>query len=165
MLNEILGIKVSRVQELARVIASPEIYVAKLKGKSTKALARLLRVKQTVVINHLEHNTLNSSLERVIQLIDGMAREYPDDVVPKTSDIPNGFALQTEDAVFLEDLERFLEAIPFDGKVIFDEIVESQEFDVFLKNFLYIIILVSRGRLHYNPVTHQLWRPIAPEAT
>ncbi len=165
MLNEILGVKVTRVQELARVLASPEIYVAKLKGKSTKTLAKLLRVNQPVIINHLEHSTLDNSLERVIQLIDSMSREYPDDVVPKISEIPNGFSLQTEDAVFLEDLERFLEAIPFDGRVIFDEIVESQEFEIFLKNFLYIIILVSRGRLKYNPVTRQLWKPIAPEAT
>ncbi len=165
MLNEILSAKVTRVQELARVLASPEVYVARLKGKSTRELARLLRVKQPVVINQFEHDSLRQSLDRVIQLIDAMAREYPEETIPKTSELPNGFALPTEDAVFLEDLERFLESIPFDGKVIFDDIVESEDFDLFLRNFLYIIILVSRGRLQYNPVTRQLWRPIAPEAT
>ena len=165
MLNEVLGVKVDRVQELARVLASPEIYVARLKGKSTRDLAKLLRVRQPISVSHLEVDSLNNSLERVVQLIESMSREPPEEKVPKITELPNGFALETEDAVFIEDLERFLEAIPFDGKVIFDEIVESKEFDVFLKNFLYIIILVSRGRLYYNPVTRQLWRPIAPEAT
>jgi len=165
MLNEVLGVKVTKVQELARVLASPEVYIAKLRGKSAKSLAKLLKVKQPVIINRFEQGALSSSLDRIIQLIDSMSKEYPDEVAPKTSDLPNGFALQTEDAVFLEDLERFIETIPFDGKVIFDDIVESKEFEVFLKNFLYIIILVSRGRLHYNPITRQLWRPIAPEAT
>ncbi|TFG32437.1 hypothetical protein EU527_10170 [Candidatus Thorarchaeota archaeon] len=165
MLNEVLGVKVSRVQELARVLASPEIYVARLKGKSTRDLAKLLSVRQPVIFNHLEHDSLNGSLERIVQLIDAMSREPPEEIVPDTSGLPNGFALETEDAVFMEDIEKFLESIPFKGKVIFDDIVENKEFDVFLKNFLYIIILVSRGQLHFNPVTRQLWKPIAPEAT
>ncbi|TFG28850.1 hypothetical protein EU527_16705 [Candidatus Thorarchaeota archaeon] len=165
MLNEVLGAKVNRVQELARVLASPEIYVARLKGKSTRDLAKLLRVRQPVIFNDLEYDSLNGSLERVMQLIDALSREPQEENIPKSIGLPNGFVLETEDAVFMEDIDAFLDSIPYDGKVIFDDIVEDKEFDVFLKNFLYIIILVSRGRLHYNPVTRQLWRPIAPEAT
>jgi hypothetical protein len=165
MLNEILGVKVNRIQELARVLASPEVYVARLRGKSTRNLAKLLTQKQPVVISHLERSSLNGSLERIVQFIDAMSREPPQDQVPKMTGLPNGFTIETEDAVFIEDLEKFLEMIPLEGKVIFDDIVEADDFDRFLKHFLYIIILVSRGRLLYNPLTRQLWKPLIPEAT
>ena len=165
MLNEVLIAKVNRVQELARVLASPEIYVARLKEKSTRDLARLLTQNQPVVISHLERASLNGSLERIMQLIDTMSRELGEEQVPKMTGLPNGFTIETEDAVFIEDLDRFLATIPFDGKVIFDDIIKADELDLFLKRFLYVIILVSRGRLLYNPVTRQLWRPFIPEAT
>jgi len=165
MLNEILSSKVNRVQELARVLASPEVYVARLKGKSTKQLARLLVERQPVVIGHLEHDSLGGSLERVVLLIEAMSKEPPEDKIPEMTPLPNGFALDTEDSVFLEDLDRFLKSIPNSGKVIFDDIVDNEEFDIFLKHFLYIIILVSKGRLLYNPVTREIWRPQVPEAT
>jgi len=165
MLNEVLGVKVNRVQELARVLASPEIYVARLKEKSTRDLAKLLTQKQPVVINHLERTSLSGSLERIIQLIDAMSREPPDDQVPKMTGLPNGYAFETEDAVFIEDLENFLATIPLDGKVVFDTIIETDDLDLLLKHFLYVIILVSSGRLLYNPTTRQLWRPLIPEAT
>jgi len=165
MLNEILSSKVNRVQELARVLASPEVYVARLKGKSTKQLARLLVEHQPVVIGHLEHESLGGSLERVVQLIEALSKEPPEDKIPEMTPLPKGFALDTEDSVFLEDLDRFLKTIPNDGKVIFDNIVDNVEFDIFLKHFLYIIILVSKGRLLYNPMTREIWRPQVPEAT
>lgn len=165
MLNEVLGVKVNRFQELARVLASPEIYVARLKEKSTRDLAKLLTQKQPVVISHLERASLSGSLERIIQLIDAMSREPPDDQVPMMTGLPNGYAFETEDAVFIEDLENFLATIPLDGKVVFDAIIETDDLDLFLKHFLYVIILVSSGRLLYNPTTRQLWKPIIPEAT
>jgi len=165
MLNEVLGSKVNRVQELARVLASPEVYVARLKGKSTKQLAKLLVEKQPVVIGHLEYESLGGSLERVVQLIEALAKEPPADKIPEMTPLPRDFALDTEDSVFIEDLERFLNTFPEVGKVIFDKIVENEEFDIFLKHFLYVIILVSKGRLVYNPVTREIWRPQVPEAT
>jgi len=165
MLNEVLCAKINRVQELARVLASPEIYIARLKGKSTKSLARLLVQKQPVVIGHLEHSSLGESLERIVQLIEALSKEPIEDKIPKMTPLPNGFALDTEDAVFIEDLDKFLKTIPLEGKVIFDNIVENNEFDIFLKNFLYVIILVSRGRLLYNPVTREIWRPQVLDAT
>ena len=165
MLNEVLSAKVNRVQELARVLASPEIYVARLKGKSTKNLAKLLVQKQPVVIGHLEHSSLGGSLARVVQIIEALSKEPIADKIPEMTPLPNGFALDTEDSVFIEDLDKFLKTIPRDGKVIFDDIVENIEFDIFLKNFLYVIILVSRGRLLYNPVTREIWRPQVPDVT
>ncbi|MHA2027595.1 MAG: hypothetical protein ACW98U_17005 [Candidatus Thorarchaeota archaeon] len=162
MLNEVLSTKVARVQELARVLAAPEIYVNRLKGKSTRELAKLLTPCQPLTINQLEHKALGQSLERIVHLIDALSREPTEDPVPKVSELPNGYALDTEDSVFLEDLERFLQKFG-NGRVIFDEIVESDEFDVFLKQFLYVVILVSRGQLNYDPETREVWRPSIAE--
>ncbi|MHA2198931.1 MAG: hypothetical protein ACXABN_03585 [Candidatus Thorarchaeota archaeon] len=162
MLNEVLSTKVARVQELARVLAAPEIYVNRLKGKSTRELARLLTPCQPLTIDQLEHKALGQSLERIVHLIDALSREPTEDPVPKVSELPNGYALDTEDSVFLEDLERFLQKFG-NGRVIFDEIVESDEFDVFLKQFLYVVILVSRGQLNYDPETREVWRPSIAE--
>ena len=164
MLNEVLSAKVHRVQELARVLASPEVYVARLKGKTTRQLAKLLVRNQPVVIGRLEHESLGGSLARVVQLIDALSKEPPEDKIPEITPLPNGFTLNTEDSVFMEDLERFIDSIPQNGKVIFDNIVENEEFDIFLKNFLYVIILVSGGRLLYNTVTREVWRLQVPDA-
>ncbi|MFW9926273.1 MAG: hypothetical protein ACFFDM_05840 [Candidatus Thorarchaeota archaeon] len=158
MLNEILSSKVSRVQELARVLAAPEIYVSKLKGKSSRELAKLLTPRQPVIIGHIEHSSLDVALERVVQLIDAMSREPIEDPIPKITDLPNGYALETEDSVFLEDLEKFLRTIN-NGRVNFDELVMSEELDVFLMQFLYVVILVSKGRLYYDPETREVWKP------
>ena len=158
MLNEVLSTKVKRVQELARVLAAPEIYVNRLKGMSTREIARLLTPCQPVTIGQLEHTTLGQSLERIVQLIDAMQREPPKDPIPSVTELPNGYALDTEDAVFLEDLERFLNTFG-NGRVKFDDIVKSEEFDVFLKQFLYVVILVSKGQLNYDPESREIWRP------
>ena len=162
MLNEILSTKVTRIQELARVLAAPEIYVNRLKGQSTRDLAKLLTPKQPLIISHLEHTSLGTALDRIVQLIDAMTREPPEDPVPKVTDLPDGYALETEDSVFLEDLERFLQTMD-NGKVVFDDLVKSDEFDVFLKQFLYVVILVSKGHLRYDPVTREIWKPTLAE--
>jgi len=158
MLNEVLSSKVIRVQELARVLAAPEIYVNRLKGQSTRDLAKLLTPKQPVIIGHLEHTSLGFALGRVVHLIDAMAREPPVDTIPNITDLPNGYTLETEDSVFLEDLENFLHTID-NGKIKFDDLIKSDEFDVFLKQFLYVVILVSKGRLSYNPESGDIWKP------
>ena len=163
MLNEILSTKVDRVQELARILAAPEVYVSKIRKLSMRELASLLTHQQPVVIQHLGAESLGNALNRVVTLIDAMSREPPDDPVPKTTTLPNGYTLETEDSVFLEDLERFLKAIPEEGKTKFDDLVMHEEFEIFLKHFLYIVILVSKGRLHYDSKTREVWKPLVSE--
>lgn len=163
MLNEILSSKVNRVQELARILAAPEVYVGQLKELSMRDLAKLMTVKQPVVIGQLEQGSLGGALNRVVVLIEAMSREPPEDPIPKISTLPNGFALDTEDSVFLEDLERFLATISEDEKTNFDELVMSEEFELSLKHFLYVVILVSKGQLHYDPETRVIWKPSVSE--
>jgi len=163
MLNEILSTKVNRVQELARILAAPEIYVSRLKELSMRNLAKLVIVKQPVVIGHLEQDALGESLNRVVSLIEAMSREPPEDPIPKVTALPNGFAFDTEDSVFLEDLDRFLATISENKKIKFDDLVMNEEFDLFLKHFLYVVILVSKGQLHYDPDTREIWKPPVSE--
>ena len=159
MLNEILSTKVDRVHELARILAAPEIYVNRLKELSMRNLAKLATSRQPVVIGHLEHDSLGNALNRVVTLIDAMSREPVEDPVPKITELPNGFAIDTEDSVFLDDLDRFLSTIPNGDRTEFDDLVMNEELDLFLKHFLYVVILVSKGRLHYDPETREVWRP------
>jgi len=163
MLNEILSTKVSRVQELARILAAPEVYVNRLKELSMRDLSKLVTLKQPVVIGHLEQDSLGSALNRVVAFIDAMSKEPPEDTVPSMSSLPNGFAFDTEDAVFLEDLERFLEKISDVEKIKFEDLVMNEEFEIFLKHFLYVVILVSKGSLLYDPETREVWRPSVSE--
>ncbi|MHA1964968.1 MAG: hypothetical protein ACXACG_02320 [Candidatus Thorarchaeota archaeon] len=159
MLNEILSTKVNRVQELARILAAPEVYVSRLKELSMRDLAKLVTLKHPVVIGHIEQDSLGSALNRVVALIEAMSKEPPENPIPRITSLPNGFALDTEDSVFLEDLERFLVTIPEDMKTKFDDLVMDEEFELFLKQFLYVVILVSKGRLHFDPETREVWRP------
>jgi len=163
MLNEILSTKVNRVQELARILAAPEIYVSRLKDLSMKNLAKMVTLKQPIVIGHLERDSLGEALNRIITLIEAMLRELPEDPIPKITSLPNGFALDTEDSVFLEDLERFLGTISEDKKKNFDEIVMREDFELFLTRFLYVVILVSKGQLHYDPEKREVWKPSISE--
>lgn len=163
MLNEILSTKVDRVHELARILAAPEIYVNRLKELSMRDLAKLATSRQPVVIGYLEHDSLGNALNRVVTLIDAMSREPIEDPVPRTTALPNGFALETEDSVFLEDLERFLKTIKENKRTKFDDLVMNEEFDLFLKHFLYVVILVSKGRLNYDPDTREVWKPSVSE--
>jgi len=163
MLNEILSTKVNRVQELARILAAPEIYVSRLKELSMKNLAKLVTLKQPVVIGHLERDSLGEALNRIVALIEAMSRELPEDPIPKITALPNGFALDTEDSVFLEDLERFLRTISEDKKTNFDDLVMNEDFELFLKRFLYVVILVSKGQLHYDPEKREVWKPSISE--
>ena len=163
MLNEILSSKVNRVQELARILAAPEVYVNRLKEMSMRDLARLVTSNQPVVIGQLEQDALGDALNRVVSLIEAMSKEPPEDPVPKKSNLPDGFALDTEDSVFLEDLDKFLSTIPNGSRTKFDDLVMHDEFELFLKHFLYVVILVSKGQLNYDPTTREVWRPSVSE--
>ena len=116
-------------------------------------------MKQPVVIGHLEQDSLGEALNRIVTLIEAMSKEPPEDPIPKITALPDGFALATEDSVFLDDLERFLATISEDTKFKFNDLVLSEEFEVFLKHFLYVVILVSKGQLHYEPETREIWKP------
>lgn len=158
MLNEILGVKVNRVQELARILAAPELYVEKIKSMPTRSLAKMIVWHQPITFQVLEREDMNESLTRVVNLMDAMAREKPEDIVPEMRGLPNGFALETQDALFQEDIQRFLDTIPANKRMTLGELIASKDEDELLKNFLYAIVLISQGKLQYDSITKEVWK-------
>ncbi len=150
MLNEILGVKVSRVQELAKVLAAPDLYVNRLKTIGARELAGLIVFHRPLVVSHLEPDPLERAFDRVRRLVDAMAVEPPPERVPKISQLPNGYRFQAEDAVLLEDAERFLSTLRTDKSVSLDEIVVSDNLEESLRRFLYVVILIASGLIEYD---------------
>ncbi|RLI56299.1 MAG: hypothetical protein DRP09_06705 [Candidatus Thorarchaeota archaeon] len=158
MLNEILGAKVSRVQELARILASPEVYVERVRELGVRELARMMVWHQPVVLESLDRTALDESLNRVVRLMEAMSRERPEESIPESSGIPPDFSLKSQRSVFLEDLERFLKGVPKETRVPFSELVFDEDPDTLLRNFLYVVVLISRGDLEYDPVSKMVLR-------
>lgn len=158
MLNEILGLKVNRIENLARILASPELYVERIKGVPVRQLAGMMSYRQPVTFSHLEKEPLDESFTRIGKLFEAMTREPEEESIPKMSGIPNTYAIETEDAVFFEDLRRFLKSIPTKKKIAFNELIESEDFDIFLKRFLYAVVLISKGDLQYEQDSRLVWK-------
>ncbi|MFQ5833269.1 MAG: hypothetical protein ACE5H4_11235 [Candidatus Thorarchaeota archaeon] len=150
LLNEILAAKISRVQELAKVLASPELYVNRLKGTKARELAKMMSYHHPMRVAHLDHEPLNRAFDRVSRFIDALSASPPEDNAPDTAGLPESYRFPTEDAVLLEDAELFGARIPKGQTVSLDELLNSESFDEFLRRFLYVVILVSRGVIEYD---------------
>ncbi|MHA1909961.1 MAG: hypothetical protein ACW98Y_21895 [Candidatus Thorarchaeota archaeon] len=159
MLNDILDSKVTRVQELAKVLAAPELYVDRLKAIKPRNLSKLIVYKQPVKMTRLGHEGLARSLERISQHIDAMSQLPVDDPIPEMSGVPDDYTFASQDSVFLADLEKFAKKVPKNKTVAIEKIIATDDFELFLKRFLYIVILISRGRLEYFPETQTIRKP------
>lgn len=158
MLNEILGSKILKVQELARILAAPELYVSKLKEITPRKLGQLIVYKQPVKMTHLGHDGLTNALDRIVQHLEALSREYPPDNVPEMTGIPNDYKFSSEDSVFLADLEKYAKKIPRKRRLSIDKLLECDDFDLFLKQFLYVVVLISKGELEYYQETREIKR-------
>ncbi len=151
MLNEVLETKVSRAQELARILASPEIYVEKIKEKDIRQLSKMIAYNHPIVLGRLEYDSLSEANTRVLEHIEAMTAEDDDDSPPPTLSDVSGFLFETEESVFEADLTEFADRIPLDKDVLLVDLTSSEDFDEFLKFFLYVVILISKGVLTFNP--------------
>jgi hypothetical protein len=156
MLNDILESKVTRVQELAKVLAAPELYIDRLKNIKPRDLSKLIMYKQPMKMTRLGHDALSKSFERVSQHIDAMSQLPVDDPIPVMSGVPDDYAFASQDSVFLADLEKFAKKIPKNKTVLIEKVIATDDFELFLKRFLYVVILISRGRLEYFPETQTI---------
>ncbi|MFW9907523.1 MAG: hypothetical protein ACFFEF_03030 [Candidatus Thorarchaeota archaeon] len=156
MLNEILGAKITKIQELAKVLAAPELYVNKLKEIKPRELGKLIVYKQPMILNSLKHEELTSAFERIAQHIDALTREAIEDPVPVITGVPDDYRFATQDSVFLADLEKFSKQIPKNKRVLIQKLIDSEDFDEFLMKFLYVVVLISRGELEYFPETREV---------
>ena len=149
-LNEILVNKIGRVQEIARILQSPEFYLRKLKQLKTREIAQLISYEKPISLSHLEVAALQRALERMILFKEQLTREESADEPPSISDIPSDYTFESEDSVFMQDLEEFLSSIRKGKEISIDELIAHPDFDVFLKRFLYIVILISQGDLIFD---------------
>ncbi|MFX0121712.1 MAG: hypothetical protein ACFE9A_20140 [Candidatus Hodarchaeota archaeon] len=156
MLNAVLGAKVTRVQELARILATPELYASMMKKTSPRALANMIAYHGPVRIGHLDPEPMMRSMDRMLEFIDALSKELPKEQIPKQGEVPDDFAFATEDAVFLEDLELFSASLPEGVRTPISEIVETDNLDDFLRRFLYVVILISRGEVQYFTETKEI---------
>lgn len=158
MLNDILEAKISKVQELARVLTAPEVYVEKLKLIKTRRLGKLIAVYQPLVLSRLDPRTLTQSLDRVMEIIDAISQEPPEDQVPDMTDIPTEIHLKSEDALFSEEMDEFERFLPVGEKILLSDLLETNDMDLFLRRFLFVIVLITKGSLVYFKESREILR-------
>ena len=153
ILNAVLGIKVTKVEELVMMMITPELYLTSIKNLKANELAKLVSYRHPVIISSLGPDMMTQSLEKMMHFASCRNQEMSEDAVPGITTLPDNFRFRTEDSVFLADLECFVERIPKNTGVKLSEIVRSMIFDEFLKRFLYVVILIARGALTYDAST------------
>lgn len=158
MLNEVLGSKVLRIQELARILSSPELFVEKLKSLNTKQLAKLCAYSRPIVLHRLSHDSMTRSLHKVTSLIDSLNKIIPEEDIPRTSTLPPDFSFYSEDPLLIENLKKFVSTFPKKKSVKIEELLNCLDFEEFLRRFLYIVLIISKGMAEYNPKTRELRR-------
>ncbi len=150
VLNELLESKVTRVQEIARILQAPEYYVKKLRKLNARELAKLISYERPIRVTHLEPKTLQRALERMLLFKENITKELPEEEPPLMSEIPDDFKFESEDSVYIRDLELFLEGIQPNKEIPIEDLIADNNFEEFLKRFLYIVILISKGDLIFN---------------
>ncbi|TXT55944.1 MAG: hypothetical protein BAJATHORv1_30327 [Candidatus Thorarchaeota archaeon] len=157
LLNEVLSSKVTRIQDLAKVLGAPELYITRLSELKPMEIAKLIVYKNPVVVTTLPFDAMERADDRIQQMIDKTSREPEPDDIPEMTGVPEDYLFTSQDSVFLADLKKYLKSIPKKA-ISIDELLETEDFDEFLKRFLYIVILVSRGDLVFDKETQTVWR-------
>lgn len=158
MLNALLDQKVTKIQELARVLATPDFYVEYLKSVPIRRLAKLMIYRSPLVIARLDYDKMNASLTRVISIIDSLSKEHPKDPVPEVSEAPPDFRIESENAIFMEEMREFESTIPKGVRMPLSTVIQSDDEEVHLRRFLYVLFLISMGDLKYFKDTQEIMR-------
>ncbi|MEM4734791.1 MAG: hypothetical protein QXS20_03655 [Candidatus Thorarchaeota archaeon] len=159
LLNEILHRKVTRVQELVRLLETPGLVADRLRGMSTQELARHVYLTRPLEFQALDPVRMSSAYRHLTLLLE--ARKippHPPVAEPDETPVLAEFPLQSDSSVMLTDLEDFLVTIPRGIPVPLDSLITSDDFDKYLRSFLYVLILISRGELTYDPELRVLIR-------
>ncbi len=157
-LNNILGAKVHRIQELARVLGEPELYVSRLENLRAKQVAALASYHQPLVLRRLDHRQLSSALERLLSIIDTQAHREVTDDTPELIELPSDFVFESEEAITRAEMDEFIRAMAKGTAVPVRDLMRSPDIDEFLRRFLIIIMLVAEGLLKYDPTAQTVTR-------
>ncbi|MCF2136835.1 MAG: hypothetical protein K9W43_06275 [Candidatus Thorarchaeota archaeon] len=151
ILNNILGAKVHRIQELARILLAPDVYVKILQRMTTRQVGKAMRYRRPLTIPKLDYHNLSKALERLLRGITAQAeRPTGDSSDDDDTDAQEEFVIRTEEAITLEKITAFYDALPANETISIHAILKSDDIDVILERFLMIIILISRGLLVYD---------------
>lgn len=143
---------------MARVVATPELYVDKLRLLSAKKLATFFRSSQPVRQMHISPDSLDKSMERIMKMIDLHSQRPPDEIPPMMSGVPDDFVFASESSIFIEELNRFVTTVPVGRALRIDELLAVEDLEEFLRRFLFLIVLISKGMLSYDPKTRTVTR-------
>lgn len=149
-LNTLLENKTSRIQELARILASPEIYVNRLRMLEPMELAKLISYRQPIICSHLDVNRMQKSFSRIQNMMAARQESMLQEEDIPTITEPQDKTMEMEDSVTLEDLDRFLKRVPKNRSIRLKELLSSPNMDEFLRRFLCVVLLISRGLLEYD---------------
>ncbi len=154
ILNSVLLSKVTRVQELLRILSS-------LRDTNTQTLASMLVYRRPVTVSRIDYVRLGGSLDRLIQLAVAHLRPRTDYFTPTITSVHTGkLVLHSEDVLSLEEVERFGDSLSRQRPIPIHEVVAAaRDIDEFFRRFLMILILISRGIVIYDPHTRTILRP------
>ncbi|MBD3159047.1 MAG: hypothetical protein GF309_09690 [Candidatus Lokiarchaeota archaeon] len=149
-LNTLLENKTTRIQELARILASPEVYVNRIKILKPMKLAKLISYRQPVTYSQLDVDCMQESFSRIQDMMAARKESMlQEEQVPSITE-PEDKKMEMEDSVTIEDLNQFLKKIPENQPIGLQELLASPNMDEFLRRFLYVVLLISRGLLGYD---------------
>ncbi|MHA1961262.1 MAG: hypothetical protein ACW99U_13645 [Candidatus Thorarchaeota archaeon] len=156
MLNGILSAKVSRVQELVRVLGAPDLYVESLRRTSSRKLSGMIRYRQPLVLKGLNPKSMDDSLSRMLRFIDAISKERPEDQVPSMSFSARDIILRSEDLAFSKEMEDFTRSIPVGKRIPLVKLLTTDDKELRLRRFLYVILMISDGTAVYDPTAREI---------
>ncbi len=149
-LNTLLENKTTRIQELARILASPEVYVNRIRGMKPMSIAKLISYRQPMTISHLNVSGMHKSFSRILGMMESREKSMLEEENPPSTAQPQNEVMEIEDSITLEDLNRFLKYVPENQAISLKELLASPNMDEFLRRFLCVVLLISRGLLKYD---------------
>jgi hypothetical protein len=156
MLNGILSAKVSRVQELVRVLGAPDLYVESLSRMNSRKLSKMIRYRQPLVLRGLNPKSMDDSLSRMLRFIDAISKDRPEDQAPSMSFSARDIILRSEDVAFSREMEDFIELIPIGKRIPLVKLLTTDDKEVRLRRFIYVILMISDGTAVYDPVAREI---------
>ncbi len=159
MLNIILESKVTKIQELARILATPDLYVECLRTTPMRRLGRMIAYRRPLVLRRLHPEEMMGATRRVMVIIDALSREPPEEQVPEMAEIPEDFALKVENPRFMEEMSAFEQSIPTDERIPLTELLRTDSHMTYIKRFIFTILLISEEKLTYFEDTKEILRP------
>lgn len=149
-LNTLLESKTTRIQELAKILASPEVYVNRIRSMKPMSIAKLISYRQPMTISHLNVGRMQESFSRILDMMEARKETMLQEEGPPLTSEPKDKAMKMENSITLSDLKGFLKRVPSDRPIPLAQLLTDSTMHEFLRGFLCVVLLISRGSLEYD---------------